>query len=649
MTKELNKIPGVGPKTLKAFRDKGIWHTYDLVSYLPHKYENFAVVDSNLLKHMEVSTVIGVIIEPIYTVRKKVVWSTTTILVQDKKIKLNIFGRDYIATEFKLNDTVLVKGKFNVFSHEMNVIHITKNTNVPDILPVYGIDHVNDKSISKIIDYIFNNESVDIYETLPKRFVDKYQLMDRKEAIYNMHFPKKTLDLKLASYRFKVEEAFDHLLKYHLSHAPKTKRQPISYDLAWVKEQISLLPYQLTLDQQEAVNDCFRDFKSDQSMYRLIQGDVGTGKTFVTFIAALGSISAGYQVAFLAPTEILARQHYENFNKYFGHVSSRLITSSIKDKLDVIEAIQTKDVQIVFGTHILSSEKVLFNNLGLVIIDEQHKFGVETRDTLIKKSVTGDTIYLSATPIPRSLSLTFFGSLEVSNIHQKPIATPPITSKIIDDKEISKVIAILKATTNKNEQSFIVVPAIDATTKAHTIHSVFSILEPHLNPDDFYVIHGQLKYEEIELIMHRFMHNPKGILLSTSIIEVGIDVKNATTMIIMGADHFGLSSLHQLRGRVGRGSLPGYCYFVTSKTDTERSKFLLETTDGFLLSQYDLKLRGPGIFSSFIQSGHTNFKYLDLATDLNLLQGIVKDVKYYVENIEHYPYLKKRIFKMNVI
>lgn len=649
MTKDLSMIPGVGPKSLKHLKDKGIWHTYDLVSYVPKRYDNYSVVSVDELKHLEVSTIIGKIHAPFYTVRKKVTWTTTTILVQDKLIKLSIFGRDYVAKEFKLDDVVLVKGKYNIFKNEMNVIHMSKNQNTPNIQPVYAIDHISDRLIFKMMDYIFSNNLVEIYETLPKNFVRKQQLMDRKTALFHMHLPKKDIDLKTAKYRFKVEEAFFHLLKYHLNMPIKLKRQPIKYDIKWVKQQISLLPYQLTLDQQEAVNDCFRDFKGAHSMYRLIQGDVGTGKTFVTFIAALGAISAGYQVAFLAPTEILARQHYENFNKYFSHIKNGLLTSSLKQKDETMDQLHSNDLQIIFGTHILSTQKVLFYNLGLVVIDEQHKFGVDTRESLIKKSVTGDTIYLSATPIPRSLSLTFLGSLEVSNIKQKPILKPPIQSYLLDDKAISKVIAALKVASQNNEQSFIVVPAIEKGNKSHSIHSVFSILEPHLNPDNFYVIHGKLKYDEIELIMERFINNPQGILLSTTIIEVGIDVKNASTIIIMGADNFGLSSLHQLRGRVGRGNIPGKCYFVTTKTDTERLKFLLETTDGFLLSQYDLKLRGPGIFSSIIQSGHTKFDYLDLTTDLNLLQGIVKDVKYYVNNIDNYPHLKKRIFKSNVI
>lgn len=649
MITDLKNIAGVGPKLLKQFRDQGIWNTYDLVSYLPKNYDNFSVVDVDSLKHEEVSTVIGTIYAPLFTVKKKVVWTTTSILVQDKLIKLNIFGRDYLTKVFKKDDVVLVKGKYNIFKNEMNVIHITKNQDIPEIKPIYQIPNVYDKTVHNIIKTVVENESVELYETLPKRFVDKYHLMGRKEAYITAHFPKDENSLKNAQYRFKVEEAFFHLLKYHLNMPSKPKRDSLNYNIEWVREQISLLPYQLTFDQQEATNDCFRDFKSEYAMYRLIQGDVGTGKTFVTFIAALGCISAGYQVAFLAPTEILARQHYENFNQYFSHVPNALLTSSLKDKDATINKLINNDISIIFGTHMLANDSVAFNKLGLVIIDEQHKFGVETRDTLIKKSITGDTIYLSATPIPRSLSLTFFGDLAVSNMKQKPVKTPEIKSYILEDKSISKVIGVLKAAQQKNEQSFIVVPAIKKNQKMHSIHSVFSILEPHFNPNDFYVIHGQLKSEEIELIIDRFMHNPKGILLSTTMIEVGIDVKGASTIIIMGAEHFGLSSLHQLRGRVGRGSVPGQCYFVSKKTDIERLKFLVETTDGFLLSQYDLKLRGPGIFSSVIQSGHTQFKYLDLFTDLKLLQTIVEDVKYYTKRIDTYPHLKKRISYANMI
>ncbi|WP_025725105.1 ATP-dependent DNA helicase RecG [Acholeplasma granularum] len=644
MKKELIDVPLIGPKIVKYLNQQRIYSIYDLVNYLPKSYSDFRVKSFDSLNHLETATIIGKISKSLEVTHKKVHIIHTSILTSDlHEVNLTIFGRSYLTKQLKLGDEVIVKGKYNLFYNEINVDYISTNLKVPDIKPIYQMENISDPKFSNIIKNIFLNHLVEIYETLPTKLIKKHNLMDRKLALKTMHLPYDYNELNDAYNRFKYEEAFLHLLKYHLSLAPRKLRGPINYDINWVKLQIKKLPYNLTKDQKEATNDIFIDYKQNYSTYRLIQGDVGTGKTFVTFIAALGMISAGYQVAFLAPTEILVRQHHENFKNHFPDIKSELLTSSIKNKNDILKKLETGDTKIIFGTHILSSDQTIFNNLGLAIIDEQHKFGVDLRDNLIKKVITGDTIYLSATPIPRSLSLTFFGDLDVSNIKEKPRNTTPIKSYLLDDKKFDKVISILKDTQIKFEQSFIVVPAIMDAGIKHSIHSIFTKLEPFFNSADLYVIHGQLKFEEIESIMDDFMNNPKGILLSTTIIEVGIDVKNATTIIIMGAEYFGLSQLHQLRGRVGRGNKSGSCYFVSSKTDTERLKLLLEHHDGFNLSLYDLKLRGPGVFSSITQSGQFNFKYLDLKTDLKILQELIPDVKYYKKNIDKYTYLKKLI------
>ncbi len=643
MNTELINIKGVGEKVYRLFKQKGIWNTYDLVSCLPKAYHNFAVSSYDGLNHLDTVTVIGKINAPVQTIRRKVEFTSTFIEVDGISIKLLIYGRGYLEKQLSLGDEVIVKGKFNLFLREINVSVISKNTSIPEIKPIYGIADIPDVNVSKILKIIFEEQLVDIYETLPIDLVKKYQLMPRKKALYALHFPETPNDLALAFTRLKREEAFFHLLNYLFTLAPKQKRPEILYKIDEVKTFISKLPYQLTLDQQEAVNDIYKDFKQDESSYRLIQGDVGSGKTFVAFIAALGMITAGYQVAFMAPTEILARQHFDNFKRYFNDIKACVITSSIKDKQNIIDDIKEGKYQFIFGTHVLASNTVMFDNLGLVIIDEQHKFGVEVRDQLIQKSTTKDLLYLSATPIPRSLSLTFFGDLDVSSIKQKPVIKKAVETALLKDNDFEKIIDILKETSSRNEQSFVVVPAILEANKKHSIHSVFAKLEPFFDADNLYVIHGKLKAEEIDLIMERFIDNPKGILLSTTIIEVGIDVKNATTMIIMGADNFGLSQLHQLRGRVGRGEKNGKCYLVAGKTDTERLKFLLETTDGFLLSQYDLKLRGPGIFSSILQTGNLKFNYLDLTTDIKILSEMKNDAKYYLNNLDKYPYLKKRI------
>lgn len=645
MNKDLKDIHGVGPKILRSFRYKGIWNTYDLISYVPKSYEDFVVQNLKDLKHGDEVTLQGYIADAPKRFKKQVVVLKYPLKVENSIVELTIFGRPYLEKELQVNQMVLVKGKYNFFKNELLVSFITKDIKTPILKPIYQIDELHDKVVSNIIQTIFDEQVVDIFETLPDEIIQKYQLIQRKEAYYHLHFPSSMEMLKKAQYRFKVEEAFFHSLKYLHQLTPKHPRKSIEYQIQWIKEMIGRIPYQLTLDQQEAVNDIFRDFKQEVSMYRLIQGDVGTGKTNVAFIGMLGMINAGYQSALMAPTEILAKQHYENFTKLYPDIPSVFITSQSKQKDQILKDIQTGAYKVIFGTHILGLS-VEFSNLGLVIIDEQHKFGVEIRDQLIKKSVTKDTLYLTATPIPRSLSLSYFGDLEISNIKQKPKHKLPIQTMIFYDEPIDEIIKLIKESQSINEQTFIVTPLIEQGLKGPSIESMLDILRNELEHEHLYVIHGRLDSSEVDTILAEFILNPKGVLLATTMIEVGIDVPNATKIFIMGANNFGLSQLHQLRGRVGRGEKLGKCYLVTDKSDHDRLEFLVSTEDGFLLSEYDLKLRGPGIFSSFIQSGQTKYQFIDMIQDLDILKRVRKDAARYAKQLEKYPYLKNRINKL---
>ncbi|HEY8405355.1 MAG TPA: helicase-related protein [Acholeplasma sp.] len=298
---------------------------------------------------------------------------------------------------------------------------------------------------------------------------------------------------------------------------------------------------------------------------------------------------------------------------------------------------------MIFGTHALANKDLRFGNLGLVIIDEQHKFGVEVRQRLISKGDVVDVLYLTATPIPRSLFLTYFSQLDISIIKQKPNSRKTVETVLLSDKDALRVLEILKERQANFEQSFVVVPAIDTKKKAYTIETIFGMLETMFDHDHLYVIHGKMSQHDIDSVMDTFAKDPKGILLSTTMIEVGIDIKNATTMVIFGAEHFGLSQLHQLRGRIGRGDKMGTCYLLSPKNDLERLKFLEETQDGFILSDFDLKLRGPGIFSDYIQTGNLKLNFLDLTLDQDIIKMVRKDALEIYKNLDQYPYLKKRI------
>ncbi len=643
MNVDLKEIKGVGDKLTQIFRKEGLWNTYDLISYYPRGYDNFYVSKYEDLKHNEVSTVIGKIIDKPTTFKRKVSITSTTLDVDGHQIRLVIFGRDYIEKQIELGDLCLVKGQFNLLKNEMNVSVITKKVDQSEIKPLYKIKGIPDANISKIIDEIITNNQVDIYETLPIELLKKHFLYSRKRALLELHKPESLPILEKAIRRFKMEEAFIEQLKYFYKMDPKTKRDARAYQIKDIKHKIDELPFQLTLDQQEAVNDIYKDFKKNETMYRLLQGDVGSGKTMVSFLAALGMISSGYQVAMMAPTELLAKQHYENFTQYFKDVPTTLLTSSTDQKESVKENIKNGQVKMIIGTHSLASDDVIFNQLGMAIIDEQHKFGVDVRHQLINKGHAVDVLYLTATPIPRSLFMTYFGDLDVSSIHMKPAERRIVETVLLSDKDQLKVLEIVKDRQAKYEQTFIIVPAILTKKKKYTIETVLGLLEATLDPSHIFVIHGKLNPNDVNKVMEAFISDKQGILLSTTMIEVGIDVKNATTMVIFGAEHFGLSQLHQLRGRIGRGKLGGTCYLLSGKEDVERLNLLENINDGFVLSEYDLKLRGPGIFSDFVQTGKIQLNFLDLTVDQEIIHSMKDDAKYYAKNIEAYPYLKKRI------
>jgi ATP-dependent DNA helicase RecG len=643
MNVNLKEVKGVGDKYVKIFRQKGLWNTYDLLSYAPKCYDNYIISDPHELKHLEVYTLKGIIIEKPQTIKRKVSLTTTFFEVEGFKFKLIIFGREYLDKQLNVGEEYIVKGQYNLFKNEINVQTITKGVNQKEIKPIYRIDGIPDTHISKIVEEIFKEEQVDIFETLPIDFLKKHFLYSRKKALKELHLPTSYETLQKAITRFKMEEALIEVLTYTTKFNPKKKRSKRLYNLEYVKHQIDQLPFQLTLDQQEAVNDIFRDYKRLESMYRLIQGDVGSGKTVVAFIAALGLISAGYQVAFMAPTELLARQHYQRFVELFSDVKTVLYTGSSKGKDSIEDEIMMNQTSMIFGTHALANKDLRFGNLGLVIIDEQHKFGVEVRQRLISKGDVVDVLYLTATPIPRSLFLTYFSQLDISIIKQKPNSRKTVETVLLSDKDALRVLEILKERQANFEQSFVVVPAIDTKKKAYTIETIFGMLETMFDHDHLYVIHGKMSQHDIDSVMDTFAKDPKGILLSTTMIEVGIDIKNATTMVIFGAEHFGLSQLHQLRGRIGRGDKMGTCYLLSPKNDLERLKFLEETQDGFILSDFDLKLRGPGIFSDYIQTGNLKLNFLDLTLDQDIIKMVRKDALEIYKNLDQYPYLKKRI------
>ncbi|MFH0766633.1 MAG: ATP-dependent DNA helicase RecG [Bacillota bacterium] len=645
---KLDQIKGVGPSMLRILRNQHIWSTYDLILKYPKAYEDFTVTSLDKAGHKDTITVQAMITSELqmqrFSKRERVVFDAK---IFDQTIEIIVFGRGYLMKQLNVYDEVIIKGVYHLYRKQIVAASIMKLDKKVPIKPIYGIEGIYDRSLSTIIQTIFNEHQVSIFETIPKQFIDMYHLLGRQEAYQKLHLPKAISDVHQAERRFKYEEAFYLQLKLISQQAAHTPRPPKPYQLEMVKSLINELPYTLTQDQKDAVNDIFRDFKKPYTSYRLIQGDVGSGKTLVTLLAIYASITAGEQVSFMAPTELLASQHFQYFSTHLKSCKIALLSGKTKRKDLLKESIKNHEYDLIIGTHALIEDDVVFANLGLVIIDEQHKFGVNTRDELIAKAHWKDVIYLTATPIPRTLAMIAFGESHVSIIKEKPKNRIPIETRYIQKDKIGELYQSIDVAISRNEHVFLVVPAIDSTKVSDNIDTVYEEISSRFTCPIF-VLHGRLPNEEKERMMENFVYTPGSILLSTTMIEVGIDISTATLMAVYSAEHFGLSQLHQLRGRVGRGELKSICYLLSEKDDVERLELLSKIDDGFKLSEYDLIARGPGDFLGVDQSGYLKFNFLDLLSDYPILIEAQKNVSSLLSRPDFktnptYKYLNKYI------
>lgn len=626
MEVKLDQIKGIGPSTLRILRNHGIWSAYDLVSHLPKGYEDFSITTLHDAKHKDIITVLGKIKTPLKLIRgakvERIVFKAE---VFGELIDIIVFGRSYLMKQVNIEDVIQIKGSFDLYRHQINASSIVKAEKRVEIKPAYGIEGLHDKSVMNLMETIREEKLVTIYENIPHVYLDKYRLMSREEAYFNLHLPKDLQMIYQAKRRMKYEEAFFLQLKLMGNQKKGEKRLPKNYDLHAVKHIIEQLPYELTQDQKDAVNDIFRDFKKDHSSYRLIQGDVGSGKTIVALLAAYAIVTAKEQVSIMAPTELLATQHYQFFSNILKDVKIALLTSKTKNKDVMKEDIKHHQYEIVIGTHAMIESDVQFHHLGLVIIDEQHKFGVQTREQLIQKAKSKDILYLTATPIPRTLALLAFGESHVSWIKEKPKERRAIETRYITRDGIQEAYDRMHSALLKKEHVMVVVPAIDSDKIEDNIENIKRELHQEFQTSIF-TLHGKLSSQEQDEAMSTFISTPGSILLSTTMVEVGIDIPTSTVMTIFHAERFGLSQLHQLRGRVGRGQLASFCYLVSEKDDIERLQVLSKTHDGFILSEYDLKMRGPGDFLGIEQSGYFQFQFLNLIDDQAILLEAQKNV-----------------------
>lgn len=644
---KLTDVKGIGKNLAKTLIDLGIRTPYQLVKTFPKGYEELDLTNFLEAKNGDTVTVIGDVLS-LVTFQKRVHLTKMNVKIDNKfQTTALAFNRKYLKNQLKIGDKILIKGKYDSRKNEIVANIVSKNLKRDDLEPKYNLEGINNYQMSQAIKGAL--EIVPIYETLPYWILREYKLLSEKNAVRMIHFPENYYEFNQAQRKFKYTEAITIQLGILDKTLKKTPRDKIDYNLEEVQKVIDSLAYELTNDQKQAVNDIFIDFNKKYETKRLIQGDVGSGKTIVAILGGLGMITAGKQVVFMVPTEILARQQYETVKNILKDYNVSLLTSKLKvsEKRQIYQDLEAGKIDFLIGTHAVASEKVDYHDLGLVIIDEQHKFGVNIRKTLINKGKETDVLYLTATPIPRTLGIALFSELETSIIKEKPSFQKEVKTVFKSYEDLDDILYESLENIKKGEHTFVVVPAIESELKEATILEYKPILKKWFK-DDLYVLHGKLSQNEKEEVTESFLSSKGGVLLATSMVEVGIDVKTATTMIILGANNFGLSQLHQLRGRIGRGNLDATCYVISEDLEDERLKLLETISDGFKLSEYDLKTRGPGDFLGVKQSGLLESDYLDFAEDYQILLD-AKKIAIKLLNDPEFKDKKENYFLINSI
>lgn len=638
----LLELKGVGEKSITLLNKLGIDSKEDLLEFYPFRYN--IMKKSNLNELEDDKVILDGIIENnprIFYFHKNLNKLTFILNIGDRLINVTIFNRAYLKSNLKIGSKVTIIGKIdrglkNVTASEIRFGLLLKET----IEPVYHT--TNGISTLKLAQLIENAMKTDfeVIDYIPEFYREKYHLLPKKESIFEIHHPTNKDRLRNSLLRAKYEELFIFMMKMKELRENKTYKVGLKREFSYskVEELINGLPFSLTEDQMKSVQDIYKDLTSSKRMNRLLQGDVGSGKTIVAIISMYMNFLSGYQSCLMAPTEILAVQHYETVTKLLEpfEIRTALLTGKLKakERKEVLEKIAKKEVDIIIGTHALFTEDVIYNDLGLVITDEQHRFGVNQRGNLKNKGITPDVLYMSATPIPRTYALTLYGDMDISSIKTAPNGRKEIITTLKKETELKEVLTSMLEELKKKHQIYVIAPLIEENDKMD-LENVEE-LESKMNRafGKYYkigVLHGKMKPLEKEQVMNSFSNGEIDILISTTVIEVGINVPNATMMVIFDSYRFGLSALHQLRGRVGRGEYQSYCILI-SNYETERLEVLTKTNDGFKISEEDFKLRGSGDIFGVRQSGTQIFKIADFKQDYDILKHAKEDAETYYES-----------------
>jgi ATP-dependent DNA helicase RecG len=669
-TDTISVVKGIGPATALLFHKVGIQTVQDLIDYYPRAYVDYSDI-----------TKIADIKPGLVTVKAKITQITgryvrrgmhiTEAIAEDPSgiIRIVWFNQPYRAQSTNSSIDYFISGNFELSHQKMVLINPTteKVSDLPistaRIIPRYketkGLKSTQiRKAIREILPTIASEP-----ETLPDWILQSNELMPRSHAIRSMHFPSSINELNKAKKRLGFEEVFQLSLASLLNkeeHSHEHALQ-IPFDEGLAKRFVSSLPFELTADQKKVIWQIYQDMQTDDPMNRLVEGDVGSGKTVVATMAALMVLNHGFQVAFMAPTELLARQHAETIHALLTplqleHTVGLLVGSLTgAQKKAAYKHIESGKVSFIIGTHALIQEKVDMKKLGFVIVDEQHRFGVAQRKQLQKKAGhMPHVLSMTATPIPRTLALTLYGELDISIIKSKPKGRKPIETSIVSPNSTKVVYEAIDVEIEKGRQVFVVCPLISESESLSTVHSVGKVHQ-ELSQGPFKhrrvgLLHGKLPADEKNDIMQKFLENKLDILVSTTVIEVGVDVPNATIMLIQSADRFGLAQLHQLRGRVGRSDHQGYCYLVLSdsKAPSNRLQVFERNNDGFRLAELDLELRGPGAIYGTFQHGQLDLRVAKL-TDVSLIESARKAARDFIKNNEKLVYYKHLADRVNTL
>ncbi len=643
-------LKGVGPKMFELLNKLGIYTVKDLIEYYPRTYEDRTKVvkidefekDKNVL-------FFGTVVKPVSVVyaRKKKIISTVVTDDTGSLAFLTWYNQIYIKDRLKEGQTYLFFGKVsNIIGSRVNlescsIYDVSQLEKIQGLYPIYSLTAgITQNYLFKIISELLEKNIMltDIFST---EFRTKYGLVEKNYAVQNVHFPKSYNMVESARNRIIFEELFlFQLALFNMKENNLVETKTNIYKDLDDSEFRKIIPFELTNAQKRVVEQIKKDLSSNIVMNRLVQGDVGSGKTMVAAIAMYLAVKNGYQAAIMAPTTILANQHYNELSVYFEKLGMRaeIITSATtkRNKEKIVERLKNNEIDILIGTHSIIEDNIEFSNLGLVVTDEQHRFGVKQRMKLSTKGKVVDTLVMTATPIPRSLAIILYGDLDLSIIDELPPGRKPIDTCVVDDSYNQRVYNFLRKQIKEGRQVYVVCPLVEENEDLdlNSVESLYEEYKQEFSEYNVAILHGKMKNKEKDNIMQEFKENNINILISTTVIEVGISVPNATVMVIENADRFGLAALHQLRGRVGRGSSASYCILKSNNKSViarQRLGIMKESNDGFLIARKDLELRGPGDFFGIRQSGMPEFKLANLLTDTKVLEKTQEAVKELIE------------------